>query len=49
MKRNEEDDDDTTRNPAEVTINGNERKLFPILSYLVAISLAGVSVNVTMS
>ena len=35
-------------NPAEVTMNGNDRKLFPILSYLVAISLAGVSVNVTM-
>ena len=48
-KRNEEDDDDTTRNPAEVTMNGNDRKLFPILSYLVAISLAGASVNVTMS
>ena len=42
-KDSQEDQDGS--NPAEVTMNGNDLKLFCVLSYLVAISLVGVSVN----
>ena len=42
-KDSQEDHDGS--NPTEVTMNGNDLKLFCVLSYLVAISLVGVSVN----
>ena len=42
-KDSQEDHDGS--NAAEVTMNGNDLKLFCVLSYLLAISLVGVSVN----
>ena len=41
--RKDSQEDHDGSNPAEVTMNGNELKLFCVLGYLVAISLVGVS------